>query len=125
MPRHSRRAKLARLATGGGNRAFNENIANRLWAVMMGRGLVHPVDLHHPANPPSHPELLRLLGDEIVALKFDVKAFLRELALTRAYQRAIDLPGGAAPIPAQFAAELAELKARSEPLEAAAERAEG
>jgi uncharacterized protein DUF1549/uncharacterized protein DUF1553 len=123
VPRYSRRAKLASLATGGGNRAFNENVANRLWAVMMGRGLVHPVDLHHPANPPSHPGLMKLLGDELVALRFDARAFLRELALTKAYQCAIDLPKEPSPLPAPFAAKLAELKARSEPLEAEAERA--
>ncbi len=29
-----------------------------------GRGLVHPVDMHHPDNPPSHPELLDLLSEE-------------------------------------------------------------
>ena len=123
VPRFSRRARLAALATGGSNRAFNENFANRLWAVMMGRGLVHPVDLHHPANPPSHPKLMKLLGEELVALKFDARAFLRELALTEAYQRAVDLPEETSPLPAQFAAKLAELKARSEPLEAEAERA--
>ncbi len=109
--------------TDGTNRAFNENIANRLWAMMMGRGLVHPVDLRHPDNPPSQPELLKMLGDEIAAVKFDVKAFLRELALTHAYQRTIDLPAETAPVPDQIAARLAELKTRSEPLEAAAERA--
>src|SRR5262249_52873990 len=70
VPRHSRRAMLASLITGGANQAFNENLANRLWAMMMGRGLVHPVDLHHPANPPSHPELLRLLGREIAGLGY-------------------------------------------------------
>ena len=59
---------------------------------MMGRGLVHPVDLHHPANPPSHPELLKLLADEIAARSSTSRAFLRELALTKAYQQAIDLP---------------------------------
>ena len=85
VPKHSRRVMLASIATDGSNRAFNENVANRLWAMMMGRGLVHPVDLRHPANPPSHPELLGLLGEEIAALKFDVKPFLRELALTGAY----------------------------------------
>ena len=40
----------------GANRAFNENLANRLWAMMMGRGLVHPVDLRpsgQPAQPPG------------------------------------------------------------------------
>ena len=92
MPKFSRRVKLASLATGGGNRAFNQNIANRLWAAMMGRGLVHPVDLHHPSNPPSHPELLNLLADELVATNFNVRNCLREIALTKVYQQAIDLP---------------------------------
>ena len=113
VPRFSRRAKLASLTTGGGNRAFNENIANRLWAVMMGRGLVHPVDLNHPSNPPSHPELLKLLADEIVARNFNVRDFLRELALTKVYQQAIDLPADTEAPPAEFAAKLAEQKARS------------
>ena len=43
------------------NRAFCDNIANRLWFVMMGRGLVNPLDQHHLANPASHPELMELL----------------------------------------------------------------
>lgn len=92
VPKYSRRAKLAELATNGQNRQFNRNIANRLWAHMMGRGLVHPVDLHHPANPPAHPSVLELLTDEIVAMKFDVRQFLRQIALTAAYQRSIDPP---------------------------------
>ncbi len=49
------------------NALFSRNIANRLWFVMMGRGLVHPLDLHHSDNPPSHPELLDLLASEFVA----------------------------------------------------------
>lgn len=92
VPKVSRRAELADIIAAGTNRAFNENIANRLWALMMGRGLVHPVDLHHSANPPSHPELLRLLGEQIAAMNYDMRAFLRELALTRVYQRTYDLP---------------------------------
>jgi hypothetical protein len=92
VPKYSRRARLAEEATSGANRAFNENIANRLWAHMLGRGLVEPVDLHHVDNPPSHPELLAVLTDELVAMKFDVKALLREIALSQTYQRAIDLP---------------------------------
>ena len=51
VPKFSRRAKLAELATNGSNDAFNRNIANRLWAHMFGRGLVHPLDLQHPDNP--------------------------------------------------------------------------
>jgi hypothetical protein len=76
---------------------FNRNIVNRLWALMMGRGLVHPLDMHHDENPPSHPELLDLLADEFVATGFDVKAFLRELALSRTYQRSSEPPPGWTP----------------------------
>ena len=55
VPKFSRRAKLAELATSGNNPAFNKNIANRLWAHMFGRGLVHPLDLHHADNPATDP----------------------------------------------------------------------
>lgn len=92
VPKFSRRAILAESATSGSNRQFNRNIANRLWAMMMGRGLVEPLDMHHLDNPPSHPELLDLLAGEIVRMKFDMRAFLRELALSRAYQRSLQTP---------------------------------
>src|SRR5262249_5090855 len=82
-----------------------------------------PVDMGHPANPPSHPELLAMLGREIAALRFDVKPFLRELALTRVYQSSIELPGPAVPQSASFATELAGLKSGSAPIEKAAEAA--
>ena len=87
VPAYSRRAKLAEFIASGNNHYFRRNIANRLWAMMMGRGLVHPVDMHHSMNPPSHPELMTLLADEFAAMNFEVKPFLRELALTDVYQR--------------------------------------
>ena len=92
VPKFSRRTELARLATSGASAAFNRNIVNRLWAQMFGRGIVEPVDLDHPDNPPSHPQLLALLAEEFVRTRFDVRAMLRELALTRAYQRSCDPP---------------------------------
>ncbi len=122
VPRHGRRAMLAGLVAGGGNRVFNENLANRLWALMMGRGLVHPLDLGHPANPPSHPELLKMLGDELAASRFDARSLLREIALTRVYQRAIDLPASPSPDPRDLAGRLAALKKQSDAIEAAADR---
>jgi hypothetical protein len=122
-PKFRRRAQLAEHATGGANAAFNANVANRLWALMMGHGLVHPLDLHHPDNPPSRPGLLRLLADELVVLKFDARAFLRELALTRAYQRSIDLPFGKGDTSGAVAAALAGLESRTAAIKAAAEAA--
>ena len=65
----------AQLATPD-NTQFRRNIANRLWALMMGRGLVHPLDLDHTANPPSHPELLDLLADELAAHEVRRRAML-------------------------------------------------
>ena len=90
-PKFSRRAQLAESITSGANRAFNENIANRLWSLMMGRGLVHPVDLHHSSNPPTHPALLRLLGEQIASTGYDMRGFLRNLALSQVYQRTYDV----------------------------------
>src|SRR5208337_1556146 len=63
----------------------------------MGRGIVHPVDLHHDDNPPSNSELLDLLASELMAMKYDIKAFLRELTLTRAYERSSEPPPEASP----------------------------
>ena len=97
IPRHSRRADLARLLTSNDVPEFSRNIVNRLWALLMGRGLVHPVDLHHAANPPADAELLDLLAREFVAMRYDMKTFLRELALTRVYQRSSEPPPGTSP----------------------------
>ncbi|HXG08331.1 MAG TPA: DUF1549 domain-containing protein [Gemmataceae bacterium] len=94
VPKFSRRAQLAAQLTAPENVQFRRNIANRLWALMMGRGLIHPLDQDHSANPPSHPELLNVLADEIGAMKFNLRAFLRELALSKTYQRASVPPPG-------------------------------
>ncbi|MFP6673238.1 MAG: DUF1549 domain-containing protein [Pirellulaceae bacterium] len=82
IPKYSRRQQLAMLATSGKNQAFNRNLANRLWAHMMGKGLVEPVDLNHSDNPAVNPELMEVLSNELVAMKFDIRSFLRALALS-------------------------------------------
>jgi hypothetical protein len=110
VPKFSYRAKLAELATNGSNDAFNRNIANRLWAHMFGRGLVHPPDMQNPENPPSNPELLKLLASQIATMKFDMRAFLREIALSNAYQRSFDPPADLASRADKAAKEVARLK---------------
>ena len=96
VPRFSRRGALARLATSGRSPPFNRNIVNRLWHLVMGRGLVHPLDLHHAKNPATHPELLEALAQRFVAARFDIRWFLGELARTRTYQRSTIAPAGLA-----------------------------
>jgi hypothetical protein len=65
------------------------------WAMVMGRGLVHPIDLHHSENPSADAELLELMAREFVTMRADVKNVLRELALTRIYPRSSEPPPGA------------------------------
>jgi len=96
-PAFSPLAALAEKLPTPENALFTRNMVNRLWFVMLGRGLVHPLDLHHGQNPPSHPEVLDLLAREFTASKFDMKALIRELALTDAYQRTTVLAGEAPP----------------------------
>lgn len=95
VPAHSRRAMLSNSLTNGSVPSFDRNIANRMWALMMKRGLVQPLDLDHSDNPPSHPELLDLLAGEFRSHGCDLNAFLRELAMTRTYQRSSEPPPGA------------------------------
>lgn len=88
IPKFSRRAALAEMLPS--SREFSRNLANRLWAAIFGRGLVHPLDFHYAGNPPSNPPLLTLLSDELSAGHFQLRPFLRELVLTRAYQRSVE-----------------------------------
>lgn len=93
IPTYSRRLQLAKAMVAADNIDFRKNIVNRLWAMMMGRGLVEPLDLRHSDNPPSHPQVLSLLADEFQNQNYDLRWLLRELALTRTYQRSSQLSG--------------------------------
>jgi hypothetical protein len=91
VPTYSRRELLAGAVASRDNPAFARTAVNRVWAMMMGRGLVNAPDWDHPANPPSHPELLDLLATEFVNHNFDLKWLVRQIALSETYQRSSEL----------------------------------
>ena len=97
VPKFSPLEKLSEQLPSPENADFSKNIVNRIWFIMMGRGLVHPLDLHHAGNPPSHPELLALLAKEFSAHQFDFKWLLTELANTKVYQRSSKVDMGKTP----------------------------
>jgi hypothetical protein len=81
------RGRLAELVTSPRNRAFSRNLVNRLWADLVGRGFVNPVDDFRQDNPPSHPKTLDYLADELVASGFDFRAVVKLIVTSEAYQR--------------------------------------
>lgn len=85
-PKHSRREQLASLVREGNHQRFQQTLANRLWAMMFGRGVIHPIDFIHSATAPRHPDLLPLLGQGLAAHQYQLKPFLRDLVLTQGYR---------------------------------------
>lgn len=84
-PVFSRREALAKMLAD--STQFRRNLANRLWSLLIGRGLVHPTDFHYADNPPVNPPLLTLLATDLAQSGFDLRHFVREVLLSRTYQR--------------------------------------
>lgn len=83
------REQLAAIITGPQNERFAQVMANRLWARLMGRGIVEPVEDWEKGKP-THPELLQWLGREFVRNGYDAKKLVRLIMTSHAYQRATD-----------------------------------
>lgn len=49
-PKASRREQLASLVRSGSQIRFQQTMANRLWSLVFGRGVIHPVDFIHSAS---------------------------------------------------------------------------
>ncbi len=80
------RIPLAKWLTAPDNAAFNQTMANIIWAHFFGRGIVDPVDDVRISNPPSNKELLTALGAKLVEYGFDKKKLMRDICNSRTYQ---------------------------------------
>src|SRR5262249_9130042 len=97
-PKFSLRAKLVELALEPGQSDFfSRAIVNRVWARLLGRGLVMPLDQMHSANPASHPELLQWLARDVAEHGYDLRRLVRGLVLSQAYARSSRRDGEDAP----------------------------
>ncbi|HEX5446964.1 MAG TPA: DUF1549 and DUF1553 domain-containing protein [Pirellulales bacterium] len=100
----NRRRQLAIWLVSRDNPYFARVAVNRVWALLFGRGLVHPVDEFGEQNPSSHPQLLDELAGYFVDSGYDLKELFRVLASTEAYQRSsASLSEGEPPAPESFA----------------------
>jgi mono/diheme cytochrome c family protein len=84
QPRERRLERLAALVTHPDNGRFPRTIVNRVWQRLMGRGIVHPVDVM--ANEPWSEDLLDYLATYLVYHKYDLKALIGHIIESRAFQ---------------------------------------
>ena len=84
QPKAQRLEQLAELVTHPDNGRFPRTIVNRLWQRLMGRGIVHPVDVM--ANEPWSEDLLDYLAAYLVDHGYDLKKLIEHIATSQAYQ---------------------------------------
>jgi Protein of unknown function (DUF1553)/Protein of unknown function (DUF1549) len=81
------RAVFADWLTKPGNPWFARNIVNRVWAWLLGRGIIHEPDDIRPDNPAANPELLTYLEGELARAKCDLRHIYRLILNSRTYQQ--------------------------------------
>jgi hypothetical protein len=86
----SGRVALARWLTDGDQRSGQlvaRVMANRVWHHLIGRGLVRTVDnFGRTGEPPTHPELLDHLAQELIDHEWSIKALVRQIVLSRTFR---------------------------------------
>jgi hypothetical protein len=79
------REALARWMTSPENPYFARVIVNRVWADLMGRGIVDPVDDLRASNPPSNGPLLDALADDFRSHGYNLKHLIRTILGSSVY----------------------------------------
>ncbi len=65
---------------------FARSIVNRVWAWLIGRGIIHEPDDIRDDNPPCNPRLLAYLEKEFIASSYDLKHLYRLILHSNTFQ---------------------------------------
>ncbi len=87
------REVLANWMTAPENPFFAKVMANRIWAEMMGIGLVDPVDDLRATNPASNEPLLDFLAKDFRDHGYNIKHLIRQIATSHVFGLS-SIPGG-------------------------------
>jgi hypothetical protein len=85
VPKFSRRAQFVEQVVRKSPLVARAAV-NRFWALLIGRGIVHPVDKMDSTHPPADPELLDWLATDFQKSGYDVRRLVRAVVLSRPYQ---------------------------------------
>jgi hypothetical protein len=81
----SRREQLARWVTHPKNKPFARATVNRVWALLLGKPLVEPIDDIPLAG--AYPPGLQLLADDFVAHSYDLQRLIRLITASEPFLR--------------------------------------
>ena len=81
------RTQLADLITDPRNDYFARAFVNRVWAELIGRGFVEPLDNFSDYNGMHHPSTLDFLAQEFIASGYDFRTLVRIITHSDAYRR--------------------------------------
>lgn len=84
LPKADRLKRLAEVMTSEKNGRLSRTIVNRLWARLLGRGLVEPID--DMEQRAWNRDLLDWLAEDLVAHQYDLKRTLEVICTSLAYQ---------------------------------------
>lgn len=79
------REALAEWITSDSNHYFAQAMSNRVWADLMGRGMVDPVDDLRATNPPSNGPLLSALANDFREHRYDIRQLIRRISTSYVY----------------------------------------
>ncbi|WP_182866418.1 DUF1549 domain-containing protein [Rhodopirellula sp. JC639] len=85
-PDEDPRLRLADWMANPDNPFFAKSLVNRYWKHFFRRGLIEPEDDIRDTNPPTNPELLGALERHFVDSGFDLRALIRAITNSKAYQ---------------------------------------
>ncbi len=93
----TRRQKLSLWLTAPENPFLARAAVNRVWATLMGRGLIEPIDDMRSLDIASHPLLLDELSRYFASTGYNLRGLVATIANTRAYARSTRHPSGEVP----------------------------
>ncbi|MFO0864946.1 MAG: DUF1553 domain-containing protein [Gemmataceae bacterium] len=78
-------ASLVRWILSENQKYFAKVQVNRVWADMMGRGIVEPIDDLRATNPPTNGPLLDALAEQFHKDGYDLKKLVRRIMMSHVY----------------------------------------
>lgn len=102
LPGETQLQGYARWMASPSNERFTKVVANRLWKKAFGQALIEPLDELMDNSVAVNPELMKDLEKLMTSLNYDMKAYLRVLFNTSAYQRQVTREEVVAGVPYHF-----------------------